>query len=174
MNPPASGSGTMDALLVVGLFLFVAVLACLGAGLLLFTSARGWVERCADAAHSRRTATLLLGAGLGLALFVAVTVCSRYRLHGLAATSAGAAALVFTAGFAADALRTGRRITSPGSGPATVLVLGWIARSAALAAPLLWPLTAAYLLVSALGAPLAGWIGPKSSTEPSSGISPER
>ena len=140
------------ALLLVGFWISLAVLFSLPAVLLLHTFRPDWIAAEARAFDRRKTACVLVGAGLFvLALVVIGSVWSRRPALGvllLAPTLAW-----FLAGFAGCARRQGERLTGTTDG-VRPLVIGWLARAGAFAVPVLWPVVGTYLVVAALGAPL--------------------
>lgn len=148
----AAGEDHGAALLFVGVWIAVAVLLALPAVLLLHTFRPEWIAAEARAFERRKTACVLIGAGLFvLAIVVIGAVWSRHAPLGVLLLLPTLA--WFLAGFAGCARRQGERLagTTDGVRP---LVLGWLARAGAFAVPVLWPVVGTYLVVGALGAPL--------------------
>jgi hypothetical protein len=155
--------------------LVLAVLVTLGMGLGLLVASR-YPERIERGARvGGRTATVLLGSGMALihCVIFAVLVNAPARAQVfIAIVWVPVFVFLFVLGFTADALRSGRRISGRDGTPA--IVLGWLVRAGAMAIPFVWTLVAAYLVVSALGNPVAALFDGKATTAPSPGSSPER
>lgn len=170
---PSAGERIVQGLLAGQAVIGIGLILGLGLALLVWSRMRARVERGALAGERRRTATFLMGAGATLAWLVAWSVAERTRN----AWVIGAFVTVFfyfvVLGFAADALRTGRRLT--GQSGTRALAIGWVVRASALFVPLAWPVLGIYLLVSALGNPLVALFGAgNDTTTPSDGSSADR
>lgn len=171
---PTSGERIAHGLLAGQAVIGIGLLLALGLALLVWSRMPARVERGAFAGERRRTATFLMGAGATLGCLVAWSAIERTRN----AWVIGAFVTVFfyfvVLGFAADALRTGRRLT--GQSGARALAIGWVVRASALFVPLAWPVLGIYLLVSALGNPLVALFGASENetTTPSDGNSADR
>lgn len=147
----AKGDDSAVGLLVYGAIIALLAVLCLPAALLLHTFRPGWIAAEARALERRKTACVLVGAGLAVATFVVVAaVASRNAGAGIVLAAPAFAWLVV--GFAGCARRQGERLTGAADG-VRPLVVGWLARAGAFAVPVLWPLLATYLVVTAFGAP---------------------
>ncbi len=148
----AKGDESAVGLVVLGAVLALLVALGLPAALLLHTFRPAWIAAEARALDRRKTACVLVGAGLAVAAFVVIAaVGSRSAGAGLVLTAPVLAWLVV--GFAGCARRQGERLTGSTEG-VRPLVLGWLARAGAFAVPVLWPVIATYLVVTAFGAPV--------------------
>jgi hypothetical protein len=148
----AKGDEPAVVLLVHGVVIAFFVVLGLPAALLLHTFRPAWIEAEARALDRRKTACVLVGAGLAVAAFVVIAaVWSKNAGAGILLTAPALAWLVV--GFAGCARRQGERLTGSTVG-VRPLVLGWLARAGAFAVPVLWPVLATYLVVTAFGAPV--------------------
>lgn len=154
----AQGGDVAEFVFLVGLPIALGLVASLPAALMLHTWRPALIGRVARAYGERRTAALVIGAGvaLGSLLVTAILMQHVWRLGMIVVTVLYAYLLV---GMAGCARRQGVRMA--GGDPATddgrllrPLVLGWLARAGATACPVLWPLLATYVACTALGAPV--------------------
>jgi hypothetical protein len=151
-------SGGADALglgLLGGLAIAVPLLALLPLALMMHAWRPAMVERVAHAHARRGTAALLIGAGTLLALLVLAGVLQKHKAGAVVAPLFALSVAWATVGLAGCSRRLGVRLAdreiAPGRpGP---LVIGWLVRCGAVAAPVLWPITAIYVVCTALGAP---------------------
>lgn len=158
-TPVLCGAAANDSsafLLLGGLWIALALVVSLPAVLLVHAFRPDWIAAEARAIERRKTACVLIGAGL---FVTAVGV-----IGAVWARNPGAAVLLllpvlawFLVGFAGCSLRQGERLTGAIAGTRP-LVLGWLARAGAFAVPLLWPVAGVYLVVVALGTPLVALV----------------
>jgi hypothetical protein len=148
-NPNAIG------ILVAGLWLACLVVLAMPTALLLHAWRPEWIARAGRAVEQRKTACVLIGAGLFVVALAVVTAVAK-RNAALGVILAIPALAWFVAGFAGCARRQGERLTGMTGAPAASvrpLVLGWLARAGAFAVPVLWPVVGIWLVVTAFGAP---------------------
>lgn len=148
----AKGDESAVGLVVLGAAIALLVVLGLPAALLLHTFRPAWIAAEVRALDRRKTACVLVGAGLAVGSFVVIAaVASRNPAAGVLLTAPALAWLVV--GFAGCARRQGERLTGTSDG-VKPLVIGWLARAGAFAVPVLWPVLATYLVVTAFGAPV--------------------
>jgi hypothetical protein len=148
----AKGDDPAFVLLVLGAVIAFFVVLGLPAAILVHTFRPGWIAAEARALDRRKTACVLVGAGLAVAAFVVIAAVSAKRpAAGIFLTAPALAWLVV--GFAGCARRQGERLTGTTDG-VRPLVIGWLARAGVFAVPVLWPVLATYLVVTAFGAPV--------------------
>lgn len=171
---PSAGERIVQGLLAGQAVIGIGLILGLGLALLVWSRMRPRVERGAFAGERRRTATFLMGAGATLGWLVVWSAVERTRNAWVIGAFVTAFFYFVVLGFAADALRTGRRLT--GQSGTRALAIGWVVRASALFVPLAWPVLGIYLLVSALGNPLVALFGVtgNDTTTPSDGSSAER
>ncbi len=166
----STGEKIVQGLLAGQAAIGIGLLLALGLALLVWSRMRARVERGAFAGERRRTATFLMGAGATLGWLVLWSQVERTRNAWVIGAFVTVFFYVVVLGFAADALRTGRRLT--GQSGTRALAIGWVVRASALFVPLAWPVLGIYLLVSALGNPLVALFGAgNDTTTPSDGSS---
>lgn len=150
----------------------LTMLAGLPVGLALWTWRPAWLESMRIAAGSRRTATVLCGAGLlFLAAFAVAACASRRPLQPVALLLVGLAAVNGYAGLAAGAWAQGRAMLRREDGLGC-LTWGWLARSSMVLVPLVGIAAGAYFAALAFGTPFVAWRQRNVTTAPSDGSTP--
>jgi hypothetical protein len=154
----AKGGDVAGFLFLIGALIALGLIASLPAALMLHTWRPALIARVARAYGERKTAALVVGAGLALGSVLVTAILMEYawRLGMVGLTVLYAYVLV---GMAGCARRQGVRMLSgeletDDERRPRPLVLGWLTRAGAVACPLLWPLLATYVACSALGAPV--------------------
>lgn len=155
----AKGNEVAGFLFLLGLPGAVTLLALLPLGLLVQGWRPGAVRAVARAYERRGTAALLVGAGVLLLATLVSGVLQEMGAGGLIALELAGLVALTVVGFAGCSLRQGLRLRGDDvelddDASCRPLLLGWLARSGAAAAPVLWPVVSLYLLATACGAPL--------------------
>lgn len=169
--PKSGGADAFGLALLGGFAVGLPLLALLPLALMVHAWRPALVDRVAQAHARRGTASLLIGAGLLLALVVLSGILSKLHAGALLVPLTAGTVGWLTVGLAGCSRRLGQRLSgqTPAADRPGALVIGWLVRCGAAAAPAVWPVTAVYVIGTALGAPAVALFLKSAAPEPGAG-----